>query len=151
MRSATSSRTGRRCERCTPRSSRPARAHRAGLPPRDPRRAAEQSAQQAIALDSGDRFEDIEDAYAGADHILGRLVKVTPSRRWSAIWHWRWSVRGHPADFAEDPARYDIPDSVIGFLRGELGDPPGGWPEPLRTKALRVGAGQAGAAAVGRG
>ena len=25
---------------------------------------------------------------------------------------------------------------MIGFLRGELGDPPGGWPEPLRTKAL---------------
>jgi pyruvate carboxylase len=25
---------------------------------------------------------------------------------------------------------------VIRFLRGELGDPPGGWPEPLRTKAL---------------
>ncbi|HZZ45669.1 MAG TPA: biotin/lipoyl-containing protein, partial [Pseudonocardia sp.] len=23
-----------------------------------------------------------------------------------------------------------------GFLRGELGDPPGGWPEPLRTRAL---------------
>ena len=40
------------------------------------------------------------------------------------------------AEFAEDPARHDIPDSVIGFLRGELGDPPGGWPEPLRTKAL---------------
>ena len=39
-------------------------------------------------------------------------------------------------EFAADPARYDIPESVIGFLRGELGDPPGGWPEPLRTKAL---------------
>jgi pyruvate carboxylase len=25
---------------------------------------------------------------------------------------------------------------VIGFLRGELGDPPGGWPEPFRTRAL---------------
>jgi pyruvate carboxylase len=25
---------------------------------------------------------------------------------------------------------------VIGFLSGELGDPPGGWPEPFRTKAL---------------
>jgi pyruvate carboxylase len=25
---------------------------------------------------------------------------------------------------------------VIGFLNGELGDPPGGWPEPFRTKAL---------------
>jgi pyruvate carboxylase len=39
-------------------------------------------------------------------------------------------------EFAADPARFDIPESVIGFLRGELGDPPGGWPEPLRSKAL---------------
>jgi pyruvate carboxylase len=26
---------------------------------------------------------------------------------------------------------------VIGFLRGELGDPAGGWPEPFRSKALK--------------
>ena len=26
---------------------------------------------------------------------------------------------------------------MIGFLGGELGDPPGGWPEPFRTKALQ--------------
>ncbi len=25
---------------------------------------------------------------------------------------------------------------MIGFLRGELGDPPGGWPEPFRSRAL---------------
>ncbi|OOK82048.1 conserved carboxylase domain protein [Mycobacterium kansasii] len=25
---------------------------------------------------------------------------------------------------------------MLGFLRGELGDPPGGWPEPLRSTAL---------------
>ncbi|HET7762880.1 MAG TPA: biotin/lipoyl-containing protein, partial [Phycicoccus sp.] len=41
-----------------------------------------------------------------------------------------------PADFEANPTKYDIPDSVIGFLNGELGDPPGGWPEPFRTKAL---------------
>ncbi|MFD4194216.1 biotin/lipoyl-containing protein, partial [Amycolatopsis thermoflava] len=41
-----------------------------------------------------------------------------------------------PEKFEAEPNRYDIPDSVIGFLRGELGDPPGGWPEPFRTKAL---------------
>jgi pyruvate carboxylase len=41
-----------------------------------------------------------------------------------------------PAEFDENPQRFDIPDSVIGFLSGELGDPPGGWPEPFRTKAL---------------
>jgi pyruvate carboxylase len=39
-------------------------------------------------------------------------------------------------DFAADPGRFDLPDSVVGFLRGELGDPPGGWPEPFRSKAL---------------
>jgi pyruvate carboxylase len=39
-------------------------------------------------------------------------------------------------DFAAEPGKYDLPDSVIGFLRGELGDPPGGWPEPFRTRAL---------------
>jgi pyruvate carboxylase len=42
-----------------------------------------------------------------------------------------------PKEFEQDPRRFDIPDSVIGFLHGELGDPPGGWPEPLRTKALQ--------------
>jgi pyruvate carboxylase len=39
-------------------------------------------------------------------------------------------------EFAADPGRFDIPDSVIGFLRGDLGTPAGGWPEPLREKAL---------------
>jgi pyruvate carboxylase len=39
-------------------------------------------------------------------------------------------------DFAAEPGKYDLPDSVIGFLRGELGDPPGGWPEPFRSRAL---------------
>ncbi|MEA5053598.1 MAG: biotin/lipoyl-containing protein, partial [Propionicimonas sp.] len=41
-----------------------------------------------------------------------------------------------PAEFEENPQAYDIPDSVISLLNGELGDPPGGWPEPFRTKAL---------------
>ncbi|HZG89106.1 MAG TPA: pyruvate carboxylase, partial [Pseudonocardia sp.] len=35
--------------------------------------------QQAIALGLADRFELIEDLYAAADRMLGRLVKVTPS------------------------------------------------------------------------
>jgi pyruvate carboxylase len=94
--------------------------------------------QQAIALGLGDRFEDIESAYAGADGILGHLVKVTPSSK--VVGDLALALVGAGAsaeEFAADPARYDIPESVIGFLRGELGDPPGGWPEPLRTKALQ--------------
>lgn len=93
--------------------------------------------QQAIALGLGDRFEDIEVNYAAADRILGRLVKVTPSSKVVGDLALALVGAGVSADeFAADPAKFDIPDSVIGFLRGELGDPPGGWPEPLRTKAL---------------
>ena len=93
--------------------------------------------QQAIALGLGDRFEQIEASYAAADRILGRLVKVTPSSKVVGDLALALVGAGVSADeFAADPERFDIPDSVIGFLRGELGDPPGGWPEPLRSKAL---------------
>ena len=93
--------------------------------------------QQAIALGLGDRFEEIEESYAAADRILGRLVKVTPSSKVVGDLALALVGAGVSADeFASDPARFDIPDSVIEFFRGELGDPPGGWPEPLRTKAL---------------
>jgi pyruvate carboxylase len=92
--------------------------------------------QQAIALGLGDRFEDIEDMYAAANRILGNIVKVTPSSK--VVGDLALALVGpEPTrDFEANPTRYDIPDSVIGFLEGELGDPPGGWPEPFRTKAL---------------
>ena len=94
--------------------------------------------QQAMALGLGERFEAIEDMYTAADRILGRLVKVTPSSKvvGDLALH-LVGLNADPADFNENPQKYDIPDSVIGFLSGELGDPPGGWPEPFRTKALQ--------------
>ncbi|MFL0179333.1 pyruvate carboxylase [Mycobacterium sp. SMC-15] len=93
--------------------------------------------QQAKALGLADRFEDVETNYAAADAVLGRLIKVTPSSKVVGDLALALVGAGVSADeFAADPSRVDIPDSVIGFLRGELGDPAGGWPEPLRTKAL---------------
>lgn len=93
--------------------------------------------QQALALGLGARFEEIEHMYAAADRILGRLVKVTPSSKVVGDLALHLVARGaDPADFAANPESYDIPDSVVGFLSGELGDPPGGWPEPFRSRAL---------------
>ncbi|MGV9837535.1 pyruvate carboxylase [Nocardia niigatensis] len=93
--------------------------------------------QQAIALGLGDQFEEVEAKYAAADRMLGRLVKVTPSSK--VVGDLALSLVGSGVDvedFAADPGRFDIPDSVIGFLRGELGTPAGGWPEPFRSRAL---------------
>lgn len=93
--------------------------------------------QQAIALGLADNFEKIEDMYAAADRILGRIPKVTPSSKvvGDLALHLA-AVDADPKDFEENPEKYDIPDSVVGFLAGELGEIPGGWPEPFRTKVL---------------
>ena len=93
--------------------------------------------QQAAALGLADRFELIEDAYAGADRMLGRLVKVTPSSKVVGDLALTLVAKGVTADeFASRPEAYDIPESVIGFFRGELGEPAGGWVEPLRSRVL---------------
>ena len=93
--------------------------------------------QQAIALGLADDFELIEDMYAAANGILGRIPKVTPSSKvvGDLALHLA-AVKADPADFAKNPQNYDIPDSVVGFMAGELGDLPGGWPEPFRTAVL---------------
>lgn len=93
--------------------------------------------QQAIALGLADDFELIEDMYAAANEILGRVPKVTPSSKvvGDLALHLA-AVKADPADFEANPEKYDVPDSVIGFMAGELGDLPGGWPEPFRSKVL---------------
>jgi len=92
---------------------------------------------QAIALGLADRFEEIEATYAAADRMLGHLIKVTPSSKVVGDLALHLVGAGvDPKEFEADPGKFDVPGSVIGFLRGELGDPAGGWPEPFRTKAL---------------
>lgn len=93
--------------------------------------------QQAIALGLGDRFEQVEDWYAEANRILGRPTKVTPSSKVVGDLALQLAaVDADPVDFEQNPQKYDIPDSVVGFMAGELGDLPGGWPEPFRSKVL---------------
>lgn len=93
--------------------------------------------QQAIALGLGDRFEEVEHLYAACNALLGHLIKVTPSSK--VVGDLALSLLGSGVTVEQlesDPASIDLPDSVIGFLHGELGTPPGGWPEPFRTRAL---------------
>lgn len=92
---------------------------------------------QAVALGLGDHFERIEDLYEAANRILGRLPKVTPSSKVVGDLALALvAADADPDEFERDPSKFDIPDSVIAFMSGELGDPPGGWPEPFRSKVL---------------
>ena len=93
--------------------------------------------QQAIALGLGDQWPRVQELYAVANDLLGKPIKVTPTSK----------VVGDLALFLassdvaaealqDDPRAYDLPDSVLGYLGGELGTPPGGFPEPFRTRAV---------------
>jgi pyruvate carboxylase len=94
--------------------------------------------QQAIALGLGDQFEKVEDWYAAANRILGRPPKVTPSSKVVGDLALALAAaNADPDDFEQHPEKYDVPDSVVGFMAGELGDLPGGWPEPFRSKVLK--------------
>ncbi len=94
--------------------------------------------QQAIALGLADRFEEIEDWYAHANRMLGRPTKVTPSSKVVGDLALHLAAMDvDPDDFEKNPGNYDVPDSVVGFMAGELGDLPGGWPEPFRSKILK--------------
>ncbi|QIN81436.1 pyruvate carboxylase [Rubrobacter tropicus] len=100
--------------------------------------------QQAREMGLGTRFEEIERLYARCDDLLGNLVKVTPtSKVVGDLALYLLSSGLDPEELEEDPASRDLPGSVLGFLRGELGEPPGGWPEPFRSKALSGREGEA--------
>jgi pyruvate carboxylase len=92
---------------------------------------------QADALGVGDRFADVLDAYHEANVLLGRPVKVTPSSKVVgdlAVWMVAAGVTS--ADLLADPARHDLPASVIAFLQGQLGVPEGGFLQPFTDQVL---------------
>ncbi len=93
--------------------------------------------QQAEAMGLGERFEELAWLYARVNALLGDIIKVTPTSKVVGDLAIYLASSGiDPDDFAADPGRYDLPDSVVGFLRGDLGTPPGGWPTTLREKVL---------------
>ena len=93
--------------------------------------------QQAIALGLGDRWPQVQELYAVANDLLGKPIKVTPTSK--VVGDLALFLAGSDVDpeaLREDPASYDLPDSVLGYLGGELGTPPAGFPEPFRSRAV---------------
>jgi pyruvate carboxylase len=103
---------------------------------------------QAEALGVGDRFDEVLEAYADANIILGRPVKVTPSSKVVgdlALWLVTSGVTRE--ELLADGARYDLPASVVAFLHGQLGTPAGGFVQPF-TDAVTAARPQPAAPAV---
>jgi len=92
---------------------------------------------QAKALGVLGGFEEVAERYIQADELLGRLIKVTPTSKVVGDLAIFMAINAvDPAELAEDPGRFDLPESVLDLLAGDLGTPAGGWPEPFRSRAL---------------
>lgn len=93
---------------------------------------------QVTEMGSKDEFEKIKELYRQANHILGNLIKVTPSSK----------VVGDLAifmlknDLNQDNiltagAGLSYPDSVVDFFKGMMGQPEGGFPKELQKIVLK--------------
>jgi len=80
----------------------------------------------------------VAQTYAEVNRMFGDIVKVTPSSKVVGDMALMMVSQGLTREQVEDPAvDVSFPDSVIDMMRGNLGQPPGGWPEGLLKKVLK--------------
>ena len=93
---------------------------------------------QARSLGLEERWHEVAQAYADANAMFGDIVKVTPSSKVVGDMALMMVAQGLSRAQVEDPA-VDVafPDSVVDMLRGNLGQPHGGWPGPILKKVLK--------------
>ena len=93
---------------------------------------------QARSLGLEERWHQVAQAYADANQMFGDIVKVTPSSKVVGDMALMMVAQNLTRAQVEDPG-VDVvfPDSVVDMLRGNLGQPHGGWPEAISNKVLK--------------
>lgn len=93
---------------------------------------------QARSLGLEERWHEVAQMYADANQMFGDIVKVTPSSKVVGDMALMMVSQGLTRADVEDPTKdVAFPDSVVDMMRGNLGQPPGGFPEGIVAKALK--------------
>lgn len=93
--------------------------------------------EQARSLGLETRWHEVATAYAQANQLFGDIVKVTPSSKVVGDMALMMVTQDLTPEAVLDPARdISFPTSVAEMLRGDLGQPPGGWPAALQKRVL---------------
>ncbi len=94
--------------------------------------------EQARSLGLETRWHLVAQTYADVNRMFGDIVKVTPSSKVVGDMALMMVSQDLTVSEVENPSR-DIafPDSVVSMMRGDLGQPPGGWPEGIQRKVLK--------------
>jgi pyruvate carboxylase len=94
--------------------------------------------EQARSLGLETKWHKVAQAYADANQMFGDIVKVTPSSK--VVGDMALMMVSQDLTVADvvDPGKeISFPESVVSMLKGDLGQPPSGWPEALQKKALK--------------
>ncbi len=93
---------------------------------------------QARSMGLEERWHEVAQAYADANRMFGDIVKVTPSSKVVGDMALMMVAQGLTRTQVEDP-KTDVafPESVVDMLKGNLGQPHGGWPEGIQKKVLK--------------
>ncbi|WP_372799754.1 pyruvate carboxylase [Paracoccus seriniphilus] len=93
---------------------------------------------QARSMGLEDRWHEVAQAYADVNQMFGDIVKVTPSSKVVGDMALMMVAQNLTPEQVLDPqVDVSFPDSVVDMMHGNLGQPPGGWPEALQKKVLK--------------
>ena len=83
------------------------------------------------------RWSEVANAYAEVNDMFGDIIKVTPTSKVVGDMAITMVTSGLTREAVLDPAvEIAFPESVVQFFRGDLGQPPGGFPADLQKKIL---------------
>ncbi|MBS0367390.1 MAG: pyruvate carboxylase [Proteobacteria bacterium] len=84
------------------------------------------------------RWPEVAAAYADVNRLFGDIIKVTPTSKVVGDLALLMVTSGISAAQVEDPdTPVAFPQSVVQLFRGDLGQPPGGFPPALQRKILK--------------
>ncbi|WP_397544316.1 pyruvate carboxylase [Roseovarius salis] len=93
---------------------------------------------QARSMGLEERWHEVAQTYADVNRMFGDIVKVTPSSKVVGDMALMMVSQGLTRADVENPdTDVAFPDSVIDMMRGNLGQPPGGFPEGIVRKVLK--------------
>ncbi|MGQ3671531.1 pyruvate carboxylase [Xanthobacter sp. TB0136] len=94
--------------------------------------------EQARSLGLDTRWHEVARAYRQANDMFGDIIKVTPSSKVVGDMALMMVAQNlTPDDVLDQDRDIAFPASVVEMLRGDLGQPAGGWPQALQKKALK--------------
>ena len=93
---------------------------------------------QAKSLGLGDRWEEVKKKYADVNQLYGDIIKVTPSSKVvgdMALYLTQNNIEAD--DVVKKSDELSFPLSSVEMMKGQLGQPPGGFPDKVREAILK--------------